>query len=129
VPGPGDTEIVPVPSGRGPVGPSGPGVSRNARLLAGVLLLLAVVLGATNLWSSYVENHQFEQQFTAAQAQAAATQQKAAVAEVQALCKDLATMAAIAPPAGPPQTNPSRAYEQAEHRAWQGLFTSIRCPQ
>ena len=56
-----------------------------------------------------------------------AAQQQAAQKEVGALCADLGTMARIPPPAGDPKTNPARAYAQAEHRAWQGLYTSIRC--
>jgi uncharacterized protein HemX len=121
VPGTEESRAIPA------VPPERTGVSRNGKLLAAALLLLAVILGATNLWSSYVENHQFEQQFTTAQAKAAAAQQKTAVTEIQALCKDLGTMAAIPAPAGPAQSNPSRGYEQAEHLAWQGLYTSIRC--
>ena len=45
----------------------------------------------------------------------------------KALCADLGTMAAIRPPAGNPKTNPSRAYEQDEHRAWAGLTRDLGC--
>jgi hypothetical protein len=43
------------------------------------------------------------------------------------LCADVSTMSNIKPPAGPPSTNPSRAYEQAEHRAWSGLRDALGC--
>lgn len=95
---------------------------RTGLAIAG-LLILVVLIGAGNLWASYAIAQNTNAKFEAAQA----TAEKAGAKEVQALCADLSTMAAIQPPAGSPVANPSRAYEQAEHRAWVGLATSIRC--
>lgn len=99
-------------------------ITRGAKLWIVLLLILVLIVGAGNLWATFDQNQSTQQKFADQQA----AQQKIAQEEVQALCKDIGTMAAIQPPSGSPQSNPSRAYEQAEHNAWTGLFTSIRCP-
>lgn len=63
----------------------------------------------------------------ASQVREQAAQRRAAAMIEAKICTDVATMALIKPPAGPPATNPSRAYEQAEHRAWTGLVQGIGC--
>lgn len=110
-------------------------ITRGAKLWIVLLLILVLLVGAGNLWATFDQNQATKSQFAAQNqstqhkfADQQAAQQKIAQAEVQALCKDIGTMAAIQPPSGSPQSNPSRAYEQAEHNAWTGLFTSIRCP-
>jgi hypothetical protein len=60
------------------------------------------------------------------QAQQAAQRRAGDLIE-QKLCADVGTMSSIRPPAGPAASNPSRAYEQAEHRAWSGLFRDLDC--
>jgi hypothetical protein len=54
-------------------------------------------------------------------------QRKAGLLIEQAICTDVGTMAQIPAPAGAADANPSRAYEQAEHRAWAGLYAGLRC--
>lgn len=87
------------------------------------LLVLVLLVGAGNLWASWSEVHTFKQQLQSAQA----AEQKAAMKELAALCTDVGTMSRIPAPPGPAASNPSRAYEQAEHRAWEGLYTGIEC--
>jgi hypothetical protein len=109
---------------KGDKGDSGP--SRLPAIVAWSLVILfvvAVAIGGT-AW------------FAAASAKNAATQavhreqaaqRKAGALVEKALCADVATMAAIPPPAGNAAAYPSRAYEQAEHRAWLGLVAAIGC--
>lgn len=87
------------------------------------LAVVAVLLLLANFvfTARYVAAQQHQQ------AQQQAAQQRAGEAELRALCTDLGTMARIPPPGGDPTQNPSRAYEQAENRAWQGLFTGLHC--
>lgn len=103
---------------RGPKGDKGDeGVMpRSARrsLFARDVVIIVLLLLNFLFTASYVNRQQEENA-------------KAAAKEIGALCADVGTMAKIPPPAGDPKTNPSRAYEQAENRTWQGLFTSIRC--
>lgn len=58
-----------------------------------------------------------------------AAQQSAGFQVERKLCADVATMSAIQPPAGATAANPSRAYEQAEHRAWAGLVIALGCKE
>jgi hypothetical protein len=111
---------------------------KRDRVRVAIAILLALILlgWGGNLYATYANGASTKQQLEnqnaqqlAAQKEAAEKQQAAATAEIQALCHDLGTMAAIAPPAGSPADNPSRAYEQSEHRAWQGLYSSIHCDQ
>lgn len=95
----------------------------TGRRAVGALLLLVLAVGGGNLWASWDEVHTFREQLHAGQV----AEQKAGVAELGALCTDVGTMARLAPPAGAAATNPSRAYEQAEHRAWQGLYDGLAC--
>jgi hypothetical protein len=53
--------------------------------------------------------------------------QKAGLLIEKAICTDMGTMARIPPPEGSAAANPSRAYEQDEHRAWEGLFDGLGC--
>lgn len=92
-------------------------IGSGVRLAIGVILVLILLVGAGNLYATYDYVKQFKQD-----------QQNAARSQIMHLCKDLGTMASIPPPAGPVASNPSRAYEQSEHTAWKGLYTSIKCP-
>lgn len=90
---------------------------------AGAALLIAAVFivnaAFTVLWTAAIEH-----QLNAVSQQERQQGEK----ELQKLCADIGTMAAIPPPAGAPAANPSRGYEQAEHRAWLGLTEAIQCP-
>jgi hypothetical protein len=56
-----------------------------------------------------------------------AAQQRAGQMVETKLCHDVGTMAALQPPGGSAASNPSRAYEQAEHVAWTGLVRDLGC--
>jgi uncharacterized protein HemX len=91
------------------------------------LFLLAVVLSATAL---FWINHQVRTTEAAQQRQAQAqqrSQRQAGLLIEKAICTDMGTMAQIPPPTGNAASNPSRAYEQDEHRAWAGLYAGLGC--
>lgn len=88
------------------------------------IIALVLLMGAANLWASW----QFNKNAQEANAKTQQKQEELANRELQRLCHDVGTMAAIPPPAGSAAANPSRAYEQAEHRAWMGLQNDIGCP-
>jgi hypothetical protein len=44
------------------------------------------------------------------------------------ICTTLGHLAALRPPPGNPQTNPSRAYDQELHAALDGLGPDLGCP-
>jgi hypothetical protein len=103
-----------------------------------ILLLLMCLVGCGNLWASWDQSHAASAQAHSTEAQLnafkrklaeeQAEQARAGAALEKALCSDVGTMAAIPAPAGNPAANPSRAYEQAEHRAWAGLDHDVlRC--
>ena len=94
------------------------------------LLALVLVVGGGNLWASWDESHAVGTQLNTFKRQLAAQQaaQRRAGGQVEkAICTDVGTMAGIPPPAGAAAANPSRAYEQAEHRAWSGLVRGLDC--
>jgi hypothetical protein len=88
--------------------------------------MLAAVLLVAGYFTWSVENTNAQLRATNEKlvAQAKASRKEGLVIEHR-LCLDLGTMAAIPPPAGSPLTNPSRGYEQSEHRAWAGLYTGV----
>jgi hypothetical protein len=95
------------------------------------LFALAVVLSVTALFWINHEVHvtaaaQARQQRSQERSQELA-QRKAGLLIERAICTDLGTMARIPPPKGAASANPSRAYEQAEHTAWSGLYTGLAC--
>ena len=90
-----------------------------------VLLVLVLIMGAGALLASYLQNQSFQAGQRADQAR---SKRQGEVIE-RKLCSDFSTMARIPPPAGPPATNPSRAFDQAEHRAWSGLVVIAGCPK
>jgi hypothetical protein len=79
-----------------------------------VLIVLVVIFG---LWGANAAKNEHTEH----------VQQQQARAIERALCADVGSMAAIQAPAGPAATNPSRAFEQAEHRAWSGLVRDLGC--
>jgi hypothetical protein len=124
--------------GTGSRGPQGrPGISRGARSAIIALLVLVLLVGGGNLWTSWDQSHaaasqarSTEKQLNAFKHKLAAEQAVAARAGAlveKALCSDVGTMARIKPPPGAAAANPSRAYEQAESRAWHGLVLDLGC--
>jgi hypothetical protein len=107
-----------------------PGISAGARRAASGLLFLVLVVGGGNLWASWNETHAVGTQLAAFKHKLAAEQAEQARAGAlvfTALCSDVGTMAAIKAPPGAAAANPSRAYEQAESRAWRGLVIDLGC--
>ncbi len=126
--------MLPGPAGpTGPVGPTGKtgnageGVSRNAKLFGALLIALAVILGGANLLSGYLQYRHFEQQFTQAQAAAAAAQKAAGALVEKKLCTTFGELAALEPPPGNGASNPSRLYEQKQHDILSGVPADIGC--
>lgn len=99
----------------------GDAVRRHASAL--FLAALIVALTGASYAGLYEQNARSQRQF----AQVQARQRQAGLLIEKSLCADLATMAAIPAPAGNPARNPSRAYEQAEARAWAGLVRDLGC--
>ena len=99
----------------------------TSRTAVAILLALVLVVGIGNLWAtrSEVQSSQAAQKREQAAQQAA--QRRAGQLVEAAICTDLGTMARIPPPAGSAAQNPSRAYEQAESRAWRGLYGGLGC--
>lgn len=91
--------------------------TRTTASLAALVLTFIVLAGVSLLWQAHETNAN------------QAAQRRAGQVVERKLCADLSTMAAIKPPVGKASTNPSRAYEQAEHRAWQGLVVAIGCKE
>lgn len=58
----------------------------------------------------------------------AAAQQQASQLLESNLCHSLNSLKALKPPPGNAQTNPSRAFEQAEHMVLAGLAADVGCP-
>lgn len=87
------------------------------------LLALVLIMGGGSLLASYLQN----QNYQAGQEHTQVVQRAQGVLIERKLCLDLGTMAGIRAPAGPPAANPSRAYEQAESRAWNGLYAGLGC--
>lgn len=108
-----------------------PPAQRRAIVYLFLLNMAFIVLGF--LWLAHIQGdndaYQARQHATEVRVQKAqqAASQKAGQHVLHLLCLDLGTMANIAPPTGNPAANPSRAYEDAEHRAWTGLDTGLGC--
>ena len=117
------------PGPKGDKGERGEGISRGARLAVIFLFVVALALSAANavFTAHYVNTTQagFKHQQAAQQA----IQRHAGLLIEQKLCQDVGTMSRIVPPAGSASANPSRAYEQAEHQAWAGLYADIGCKE
>jgi hypothetical protein len=92
--------------------------------LAVLLSVIALFWINREVHSTEAAQQRQEQRQEQAQQQA---QRKAGLLIKQAICTDVGTMAQIPAPAGAAAANPSRAYEQAEHRAWAGLYAGLRC--
>jgi hypothetical protein len=104
-----------------------PGSPARALAWTIICVLAAVLLlGGYFTWSEAHTNAQLAAT-NARLRQEQAASQKAGLLIEERICLDMSTMANIPPPAGPAQANPSRAYEQDEHRAWKGLVDGLGC--
>ena len=117
------------PGPKGDKGDRGEGISRGARQAVIFLFVLTLALAAANLifTARYVNDTQAG--FRHQQAAQQAIQRRAGQLIEQKLCQDVGTMSRIVPPEGSAAANPSRAYEQAEHQAWAGLYADIGCKE
>jgi hypothetical protein len=112
---------------RGATGATGPALTRRKAWAVVYLFGLAFLLSVTSLFWINHEVRADETAQAAQQRQEQAAQRKAGLAIEQAICTDMGTMARIPPPTGNASANPSRAYEQDEHRAWAGLYAGLGC--
>jgi uncharacterized protein HemX len=101
-----------------------------------VMLLAVILIGAGNLaatyglWTHFEGQYQAQQRTNAQQAaQQQAVQQRQGRAEEAALCDTFGKLAALKPPSGNAQSNPSRAYDQRMHDILAGVVRDIRCPR
>ena len=115
---------------RGPQGNQGnrgetgaTGMSRAKRQGVVWLFVVSLALSVANLfWTSHEVNAN-----NAAQQQQQLAQQRAGQLAEQKICTTLGTLAALKPPPGNPQSNPSRAYLQEEHDTLAQLGTDLGC--
>lgn len=104
----------------------GPGVKGQSIAWA-IIFLFALNLalaGANLLWTAHAVTavrHQFA-------VQAAVERGRGAMVEHK-ICLTLHRLAALKPPAGNPETNPSRAYAQEQHRTLSELAPDLGCPK
>ena len=85
----------------------------NTTPAVGVLLALTLIMGAGNLWASWIEVHSSQ------------PQQEHLVK--QNLCVTYAALAALKPPTGDVAQYPGRAYEQSLHATLAELSTNLNC--
>lgn len=103
------------------------GLSRSVRRALVYLFALSVALGGFSLFWTAHEVHASQAAIQAAQAREDAEQRAAGAALGRKLCTTFGTLAALRPPAGNPETNPSRAYLQGQHDALVQLGTDLGC--
>lgn len=89
--------------------------SKRARSTAYLVALIVALNGAGYSW---IQHSHDEQQ---------AAQQRQGLVLERKLCGSFGKLAALQPPPGNPQTNPSRAYLQEEHAALVGLGQDLGC--
>jgi hypothetical protein len=98
-------------------------ITRGAARAVAVLFILVLFSGAGNLWASWTEVHNAQAQ----QRHEQVLQQQAGVALEQKLCSTFGAIAELKPPAGNPETNPSRAYDQQLHAVLVQLGLDLGC--
>ena len=96
---------------------------RRALPVLPVLLVLVFLVGGGNLLASWQQVQSFKDQLRQQQL----AQQKAAAKEIGELCATFGKVAELKPPAGNPQTNPSRAFDQEEHADLAGVVPDLGC--
>ena len=96
--------------------PRGTVLTRRTLRSVAILVVIGLLLAAANLlWTAHAVN-----------ASHAAQQRQGQVVE-QKLCSTLGRLAALKPPAGSPQRNPSRAFEQELHATLDELGPDLGC--
>jgi hypothetical protein len=99
----------------------------RTRLLIAFFLLMVLLVGAGNLWATYSQFHSFKTQLAQQQAKQSAEQKAASKALSTKLCLTLGRLAALQPPAGNAQSNPSRAFDQEQHAILVQLGPDLGC--
>ena len=102
-------------------------ISRGAKFGIAILLALVLLIGGGNLWATYALSQSTKQQIEQQQESQQAAQLAASAELTQKLCTSLDRLAALKPPAGDAQSNPSRAFEQQQHAILAGLGPDIKC--
>ena len=93
----------------------------------GGLVALTLAVGGGNLWSSYDQARSQARAVLAVEHREQLAQQRAGVILGEKLCATFGRLAALKPPPGNPETNPSRAYEQEQHATLDELGTDLGC--
>ena len=93
----------------------------------GGLVALTLIVGGGNLWSGYTQARWQAHAVLVAEQRVQAEQRAAGAVLEAKLCATLAKLAANKPPAGNPQTNPSRAYDQNNHAILDELGPDLGC--
>jgi hypothetical protein len=93
------------------------------------MFILAVLLGALDLFWTAHEVHASQSAIQAAQVREQAMQQSQGRIVLGKLCITLGRLAALVPPAGNPAENPARAYDQQVHATLGELAGDIGCKQ
>lgn len=89
---------------------------RTLRSVAALVVVAILLTGVNLLWTA----HEVRSSHAAQQQQGQLVEQK--------LCSTLRNLAALSPPAGSPQANPSRAFEQELHATLDELGPDLGCP-
>lgn len=99
-----------------------------------VLVVVAfLLLGANLLFTAHYVNStraallNQQQAYEAGQRRDQAEQRAAGVLVIRKLCTTFGELAANKPPAGNPNTNPSRGYDQRNHKILDGVGPDIGC--
>ena len=95
---------------------------RQRRAVIYLFVLTVFLAGANLLWTAHEVNAS-----RAAQAHVQALQQQQGQVIGRKLCQTLDSLAALTPPGGSPESNPSRAYEQNLHAVLDRLAPDIGC--
>lgn len=109
-------------------------IRRHGNAIALVALVTAIS-GSSLLWSARQQQgyeaslHHQHVLAVRARAREQAVQDHAGEVIEQKLCQTFGRLAALKPPPGNPGTNPSRAFEQAQHAILVGVGPDIGCKQ
>ena len=131
-----EDERLAMPGPRGPQGNQGnrgergsAGLSKSVRRALVFLFAVNLALAAVNLFWTGHEVHASESAIQSGQARQQAEQRQAGVILGEKLCLTFGRLAALTPPPGNPQANPSRAYLQAQHDTLAQLGADLGCKQ
>ena len=104
--------------------------AKKVRLGVAIAILLGLVLlvGGGNLLATYEQVHSQARALQRQEQVTQAAQRKAGAALEKKLCTTFGKLAALKPPPGNPDTNPSRAYLQGQHAILAEVEADISCP-